>query len=109
MMPTLSTGRWLGPYRILAPLGAGGGEVYGAHITRLGRTGILRRSPHWFHAESVCRGGQIAFPAVLDFSRLVNRSSAGWRVCFGAARTRDPGRRRAPEADPALALPAPGP
>ena len=35
---TLSAGTKLGPYEILAPIGAGGmGEVYRAHDTKLGR------------------------------------------------------------------------
>ena len=39
----LQTGRCLGPYEILALLGAGGmGEVYSACDTRLERTGMTR-------------------------------------------------------------------
>ena len=44
---TLSPGTRLGPFEILAPLGAGGmGEVYRAHVSRLGRdVGIKMPSP----------------------------------------------------------------
>lgn len=43
---TLSAGSRLGPYEILAPLGAGGmGEVHRAHDTRLGRDVAIKVLP----------------------------------------------------------------
>ena len=43
---TLTWGTWLGPYEILARLGAGGlGEVYKARDTRLDRTVAIKVQP----------------------------------------------------------------
>src|SRR5438094_7808763 len=45
----LSTGTKLGPYEIVAPIGAGGmGEVYRAHDTRLGREVAIKVLPETF-------------------------------------------------------------
>jgi|KBSSwiStaDraftv2_1062776.scaffolds.fasta_scaffold25196_2 Tol biopolymer transport system component len=47
------TGRRLGPYQILAPLGAGGmGEVYRARDTRLGRDVAIKILPRAFTADT---------------------------------------------------------
>jgi eukaryotic-like serine/threonine-protein kinase len=50
---TLTSGTKLGPYEIIAPLGAGGmGEVYRAHDTRLGREVALKVLPESFSRDA---------------------------------------------------------
>jgi Tol biopolymer transport system component len=54
---TLSAGTRLGPYEVLAPLGAGGmGEVYRAKDTRVDRTVALKVLPEEFFEDAERRG-----------------------------------------------------
>jgi len=53
---TLSAGMRLGPYEIVAPIGAGGmGEVYRARDTRLDRTVAIKVLPANFSSDAVAR------------------------------------------------------
>src|SRR5437773_4164431 len=72
---TLAAGTHLGPYEILAPLGAGGmGEVYRAHDTRLGRDVAVKVLPSTFSADAdrlhrfeqeACAAGALNHPNIL--------------------------------------------
>jgi hypothetical protein len=53
----LASGEKLGPYEILAPIGAGGmGEVFRAKDTRLRRTVAIKILPRHKMAAFECRG-----------------------------------------------------
>jgi Tol biopolymer transport system component len=72
---TLASGTHLGPYEILAPVGAGGmGEVYRARDTRLGRDVAIKVLPSSFSADSdrlrrfeqeACAAGALNHPNIL--------------------------------------------
>jgi serine/threonine protein kinase len=50
---TLTAGEQLGPYKILAPIGAGGmGEVYRASDTKLGREVAIKLLPEAFALDA---------------------------------------------------------
>src|SRR5882757_4283648 len=58
---TLTPGKKLGPYEVLAPLGAGGmGEVYKARDTRLDRTVAIKVSKEEFSERFECEARSIA-------------------------------------------------
>ena len=66
---TLATGSRLGPYEILAPLGAGGmGEVFRARDTRLGREVAVKVLPDHLRddPEAQDTGGQACRRVVLQ-------------------------------------------
>ncbi len=72
---TVAQGTRLGPYEVIAPLGAGGmGEVYRARDTRLGRDVAVKVLPATFSADSArlhrfeqeaCAAGALNHPNIL--------------------------------------------
>ena len=72
---TLSAGTRLGPYEIIAPLGAGGmGEVYRAKDTRLDRTVAIKILPS--HLSS-----QLKFAATVRTRSTCNFSIESSNIC----------------------------
>ena len=64
----LAAGTTLGPFKILAPLGAGGmGEVYRAHDPGLRRDIALKVLPESYAADETAR------------ARLIREARSGWR------------------------------
>ncbi len=97
----LAAGTQLGPYQVLAPLGAGGmGEVYRAHDSRLGRDVALKVLPPQFapdadRARPLRARGQgrrrLAHPNILVLYDVGTDEGAQLRR-HGAARRRDAAR-----------------
>jgi serine/threonine protein kinase len=76
---TLAAGARLGPYEVLAPLGAGGmGEVYRALDTRLDRRSAAC-SMRWRRGRGRFRGGRVRklSPRFFGTSRRIRRAGAG--------------------------------
>ena len=87
---TIASGTRLGPYEILAPLGAGGmGEVYRARDTRLGRDVAVKVLPtslaadvdrlHRFEQEA-CAAGALNHPNILVIHHIDTHEGAPYVV-----------------------------
>jgi len=82
----LAAGTKLGPYEIIAPLGAGGmGEVYRARDTRLGRDVAVKLLPSSFSGDSerlrrfeqeACAAGALNHPNVLVIHHIETHEGA---------------------------------
>ena len=71
----LPSGTKLGPYEIVAPIGAGGmGEVYRAKDTRLGRDVAIKVLPEGFARDA---------PGLLEFGVILAICGAGWFLISG--------------------------
>ncbi len=87
---TLTTGTRLGPYEILAPLGAGGmGEVYRACDTRLGRDVAIKVLPSTLSADAdrlhrfeqgACAAGALNHPNILVIHHVDTHEGAPYIV-----------------------------
>jgi serine/threonine protein kinase len=81
---SLTAGTHLGPYEIVAPIGAGGmGEVYRAHDTKLGRDVAIKVLPESFAHGTQSRSAFTTF-------RIVPGSRAIRKLKHGALRLRRP-------------------
>ena len=76
----LSTGTRLGPYEVLAPLGAGGmGEVYKAKDTRLGRNVAIKAPPEEFFEDKDRVANSREKPAALNHPGIAASFGVGAR------------------------------
>src|SRR5213593_489987 len=86
----LASGTKLGPYEIIAPLGAGGmGEVYRARDTKLGRDVAVKLLPSSFSGDSerlrrfeqeACAAGALNHPNVLVIHHIETHEGAPYIV-----------------------------
>ena len=105
---TLSTGTRLGPYEILAPLGAGGmGEVYRAKDPRLGREVAIKVLPASFSQDAdrlqrfeqeARAAGVLNHPEHHGGLRHRDATDGAPYIVHGAARGRDAAQPRSPPA-----------
>ena len=87
---TLSPDTRLGPYEIIAPLGAGGmGEVYRARDTKLGRDVAIKLLPASFSGDSdrlhrfeqeACAAGALNHPNILVIHHIDTHEGAPYIV-----------------------------